>query len=77
MNQILRDKLKGMILDLLELESNNILDDDDLFDNGLDSLGIIELVDWIEEEFKLKLPIQFLFQHASIDSIATYLEERL
>ncbi len=45
------------VLEIIETELEKKLDlSEDLFDNGLDSLGVLRLLAMIEEEFSIEIP---------------------
>ncbi len=66
-------RLAGMWSDILGVESVGL--HDDFFKLGGHSLLLIRLATRIEREFKKAIPIPFLFQSPTIDSIARFLRD--
>jgi acyl carrier protein len=51
------DKVKGVVADQLNVEENEVTEDASFIDDlGADSLGIVELVMALEEEFGISIP---------------------
>ncbi len=69
----LKDILSGGILDLPENFQNN----DDLFDLGLDSMAIMQLLILIEDRFSLPIPANLVTKthFCSIDALSKLLAE--
>ena len=51
------DKVKAVVVDQLNVEDEEVIDDASFIDDlGADSLGIVELVMALEEEFGISIP---------------------
>jgi acyl carrier protein len=51
------DKVKAVVVDQLNVEEDEVVDDASFIDDlGADSLGIVELVMALEEEFGVSIP---------------------
>jgi acyl carrier protein len=51
------DKVKAVVVDQLNVEDDEVVDDASFIDDlGADSLGIVELVMALEEEFGISIP---------------------
>ena len=51
------DKVKAVVVDQLNVEDEEVIDDASFVDDlGADSLGIVELVMALEEEFGISIP---------------------
>ena len=51
------DKVKSVVVDQLNVEDDEVVDDASFIDDlGADSLGIVELVMALEEEFGVSIP---------------------
>lgn len=51
------DKIKSVVVDQLNVEEDEVVDDASFIDDlGADSLGIVELVMALEEEFGISIP---------------------
>lgn len=74
----MREKIRKFIQEnlLLSLGSEISLDDD-IFDYGVDSLKMMKLINFLEDEFKLTIPYDKINPHylKSINSITTLLVE--
>ncbi|WP_309387033.1 phosphopantetheine-binding protein [Cerasicoccus frondis] len=80
----LKDQLKNLIIDALQLEDvepADLADDEPLMDSGLglDSIDALELVVRIEKEFKIKIKNSEEAREAlgSINTLANFIESRL
>ena len=74
----MHEKIKEFIQNnLLSLNGSVIKLDDSLFDFGLDSLKIMKLIHFLEDEFQLIIPYEKVnpTQLQSINSIANLLEQ--
>lgn len=66
-------KVKGILGKVLDISPRSLHDEDELDTLGLDSLGSIEALHDLQEEFHLSLP-QDLFQaHTTIGAVLTYI----
>lgn len=64
---------------LFSEDANSIRDDESLMDSGtLDSTGILELIMFVEEKFKLKVPDEDMLPQNfdSVNAITSYIEKR-
>jgi acyl carrier protein len=69
-------RVEALMNDLLALSPDDV--DEDLLDSGmLDSLGLVELLHGIEQEFTIELPVDDLEvdRLRSVQSIADYVAE--
>jgi acyl carrier protein len=74
----MHEKIKEFIQNnLLPLNGSVIKLDDNLFDFGLDSLKIMKLINFLEDEFQLIIPYEKVnpTQLQSINSITNLLEQ--
>jgi len=74
----MREKIKEFIQNnLLPLNGSVIKLDDNLFDFGLDSLKIMKLINFLEDEFQLIIPYEKVnpTQLQSINSITNLLDQ--
>ncbi len=54
----MKEILKKFIIDNYLLGSGDIKDDDSFLDNGIiDSIGVIELTNFIQDKFKIKITV--------------------
>jgi acyl carrier protein len=75
----MRDRLKEYVREqLLSDRGAPLQDEDDLIENGIDSVGMMSLVLFIEEEWKVAVPPEdvILDNFQSIAAIETYLRSR-
>lgn len=72
----IKDKIKQIIHSVIEVE---ITDDDDLFEQGLNSINIIEIIVKIEDEFDIEFDEENLsFEYLkSLSSICKYVNSKL
>jgi acyl carrier protein len=76
----MRDRLKEYVREqLLSDRGAPLQDEDDLIENGIDSVGMMSLVLFIEEEWKVAVPPEdvILDNFQSIAAIETYLRSRV
>lgn len=76
----MRDRLRRYIDEqLLNGRNGQIADQDDLLESGIDSVGMMTLVLFIEEEWKVAVPPEdvILENFQSIASIEAYLQTRV
>ena len=76
----MRDRLKRYISEqLLNERTTPLADQDDLLEHGVDSVGMMTLVLFIEEEWRLAVPPEdvVLENFQSVAAIETYLQARL
>jgi acyl carrier protein len=76
----MRDRLKEYVREqLLSDRGAPLQDEDDLIENGIDSVGMMSLVLFIEEEWKVAVPPEdvILDHFQSIAAIETYLRSRV
>jgi acyl carrier protein len=75
---------QAMLMDYIKREllrgrSINLKEDDNLLDSGIvNSLGILQLVAFIEEGLGIQVPVEdVVYEHfQSVSQLATYLEAR-
>lgn len=76
----MRDRLRRYIDEqLLNGRNGHIADHDDLLESGIDSVGMMTLVLFIEEEWKVAVPPEdvIIENFQSVASIEAYLQTRL
>lgn len=80
--EVLKQELKGKIIEVLNLEDiaiEDISDDDALFGDGLglDSIDALELIVMLDKDYGIKLvdPKEGKVIFKSIDSMASYIAE--
>ena len=76
----MRNRLKQYVSEqLLSDRGNPIHEDDDLLENGIDSVGMMSLVLFIEEEWQVAVPPEdvILDNFQSIAAIESYLRSRV
>lgn len=78
----LRDELKALIIETLKLEdmtTNEIKDDEPLFQDGLglDSIDALELAVALEQRYRVSIPDQETGRRAfaSVSSLATFVSD--
>jgi acyl carrier protein len=75
------DKLRQMILEELMIGQDELLKDDEelLLSGRIDSLGIVRLIAFIEEEFQIHIPPEdvIIENFMTLQAIASYLEVRI
>jgi acyl transferase domain-containing protein/pimeloyl-ACP methyl ester carboxylesterase/acyl carrier protein len=73
----LRDTLRRHASNILGMPPENLPSDRNLPELGMDSLMIMEMADAIKQDFQLALYPRELYDHPTIDSMATYLDGEL
>lgn len=76
----MRDRLRRYIDEqLLNGRNTQIADQDDLLESGIDSVGMMALVLFIEEEWKVAVPPEdvIIENFQSVASIEAYLQTRM
>ena len=72
------EKFKGIIVDRLGVDPNEINDDASFIDDlGADSLDTVELIMAFEEEFDIEIPDEDAEKLVSVGKAREYLEKRL
>jgi acyl carrier protein len=49
------ERIKSIIADQLHVSAIEMLDDDNLIDLGADSLDVVEITMWLEDEFEIDI----------------------
>lgn len=70
----LRARLVALAAHVLQLQPTDIAASTEFASLGLDSLGTLELVALIEDEFHIELPATSLFDHPTVGELATLVE---
>ncbi|PJN27395.1 beta-ketoacyl synthase [Streptomyces sp. CB02613] len=70
-----RAVLRRMASEFLLVDEGEVALDDDLMDSGFDSISLSELINQVNEEYGLDLLPTVLFECASLEAFARYLEE--
>ncbi|MCP6681886.1 acyl carrier protein [Bacillus nakamurai] len=73
-----KEKLIGMIAEILEVEPEEIKDDTDLVEElDADSMMALEILASVEKEFQIKIPEEELQKFTTVNNIILIIEERL
>ncbi len=77
----LKGRIKGFIVEnfLFGEGGDDLKDDDSFLEKGIiDSTGVLELVEWIEESFEIKVEDEELIPENldSIENLAAYIERK-
>jgi len=71
------DKIREIIVEQLGVEASEVVPEASFIDDlGADSLGIVELVMAIEEEFDLEIPDDDAERIQTVQDALSYIEER-
>ena len=71
------DKIRNIILDIIELEADEIDDEDAFVDHDVDSLMALDILTEIEQQHKTKFPEEVLKSFTSIKSITRVIAAEL
>jgi acyl carrier protein len=63
-------RVKAMIAEEVELDPSEVVDSDRIMDLGLDSLAAVTLLEWVEREFRVTVPNEFLLENPSLLELA-------
>ena len=66
----IRDKLKHFVARAADTEDDDIDDDANLGDYGVDSGAAVALIGELEEEFGIELSPTLVYEHPTLDSLA-------
>jgi acyl carrier protein len=69
--------VKQLLAGILDISVNDIADDADFDDLGLDSLTSIEALGALKSEFNLELPGDFFHSYKTARAVQSYLAARL
>lgn len=72
-----RAKIRSIVIDLFDLETDDLRDDQDLKDVGIDSLMALDILTALEKTFRIKLREESMRRFTSIESISSLVEEEL
>jgi acyl carrier protein len=72
-----RAKIRSIVIDLFDLETDDLRDDQDLKDVGIDSLMALDILTALEKNFRIKLREESMRRFTSIESISSLVEEEL
>lgn len=73
-----KEKLVGMITEILEVEPEEIKDDTDLVEElDADSMMALEILACVEKEFQIKIPEEELQNFTTVNNIISIIEERI
>ncbi|KXZ17820.1 acyl carrier protein [Bacillus nakamurai] len=73
-----KEKLIGMIAEILEVEPEEIKDDTDLVEElDADSMMALEILASVEKEFQIKISEEELQKFTTVNNIILIIEERL
>ncbi|KAI0411261.1 acetyl-CoA synthetase-like protein [Xylaria grammica] len=70
-------KLTRLFADLLQLRTKDVQPQKDFFELGGDSLKAGKLLSAIRSEFRVRVPIDFIFKHGSVSQLCEYIEDRM
>ena len=77
MAQAIEERVKTIICDQLGVASNEVNPDSKLIEDlGADSLGIVELIMAMEEEFDIEIPDEDAEKLATVKNVQDYLESK-
>ena len=69
------DKVKAVVIDQLNVEDEEVVDDASFVDDlGADSLGIVELVMALEEEFGVSIPDEDAESIKTVGDAVSYIQ---
>lgn len=69
------DKVKAVVVDQLNVEDEEVVDDASFIDDlGADSLGIVELVMALEEEFGVSIPDEDAESIKTVGDAVSYIQ---
>jgi len=69
------DKVKAVVVDQLNVEEDEVVDDASFIDDlGADSLGIVELVMALEEEFGVSIPDEDAESIKTVGDAVSYIQ---
>jgi acyl carrier protein len=69
------DKVKAVVVDQLNVEEDEVIDDASFIDDlGADSLGIVELVMALEEEFGVSIPDEDAESIKTVGDAVSYIQ---
>ncbi|HEY5540171.1 MAG TPA: acyl carrier protein [Coriobacteriia bacterium] len=69
------DKVKAVVVDQLNVEEDEVVDDASFIDDlGADSLGIVELVMALEEEFGVSIPDEAAESIKTVGDAVSYIK---
>ncbi|MDR3686850.1 MAG: acyl carrier protein [Coriobacteriia bacterium] len=69
------DKVKAVVVDQLNVEDEEVIDDASFIDDlGADSLGIVELVMALEEEFGVSIPDEDAESIKTVGDAVSYIQ---
>ncbi|MDR1782365.1 MAG: acyl carrier protein [Bacilli bacterium] len=72
----MKEKIKGIIKDILDIEESDIKDDALIVDDlGADSIAVMEIVMEIEDEFDVEIDTETIPNFKTINDIVAYLEK--
>lgn len=73
-----KEKLVGMIAEILEVEPEEIKDGTDLVEElDADSMMALEILACVEKEFQIKIPEEELQNFTTVNNIISIIEERI
>lgn len=73
-----KEKLVGMIAEILEVEPEEIKDDTDLVEElDADSMMALEILACVEKEFQIKISEEELQNFTTVNNIISIIEERI
>lgn len=75
--EALRLRLADLAASVVQVHASNIAASDAFAAIGLDSLGAVELVALIEDEFEVEIPVTSLFDYPTIEDLARFMETRI
>jgi acyl carrier protein len=72
------DKVKAVVVDQLNVEDEEVIDDASFIDDlGADSLGIVELVMALEEEFGVSIPDEDAESIKTVGDAVSYIQSHV
>jgi acyl carrier protein len=75
--QSIAEKVKSNIADILGVSEAEVTSSSTLMDLGCDSLDVVELIMWMEEEFDIETPDDEIEKILTVQDVVSYIEGKL
>ena len=74
----MKEKIKNIVAEILDLEENEIKDDAKIIDDlGAESIEVMEIVMELEDEYDVEVPTVDVLNLVKVDDIVKYVEAKL